>query len=311
MIPFTPSLSVRTIHSSELAVAAELINGQLAQAVYSAPMALDELSEQLFSSQPATLHPVRWQQRCVLGAWRAGAMVGLLDVAAGQDNDSTHLPDYKAVGLVRFAVLPSRQELVDDVAQALWESAESFWRSNRVVEVKAFHISTGYPSFQAGAGILPGDWPEHVRLLTNRGFTFVDRYYCMMCTLGTLLEEAVPQGGLSLAFRGTREDRRYQVFYRRTEMIAEARLVQRIVVSGDERLPIGYLAHWEVEERWRNQKIGRWLLRRAINDAAQQGLAQLVLHIKLNAAAAMNLLAQHGFVEQNYRGYTFGRHLTA
>ena len=29
----------------------------------------------------------------------------------------------------------------------------------------------------------------------------------------------MPQGGLSLAFRGTMVDRRYQVFYRRTEMI--------------------------------------------------------------------------------------------
>lgn len=310
-MPFAPSLIIRALNQDDVQAASELINRQLAYAAYSAAMDEGELNEQLFSPQPSTLLPVRWQQRAVLGAWRAGSLAGLLDVAAGQDHDSQDLPDYKPIGLVRFAVLPQRQELVDEVAYALWDAAEAFWRRNRVVEVKAFHISTGYPSFQAGAGILPGDWSEHVRLLTNRGFTFTDRYYCMQCPLGTPLEEVVPQGGLSLAFRGAIAERRYQVFYRRTELIAEARLVQRRVAEGDALVPIGYLAHWEVEERWRNQRVGRWLLRRMLNDAAQQGLAQVVLHLKLNASAAMNLLAQHGFIEENYRGYTFGRHLEA
>jgi ribosomal protein S18 acetylase RimI-like enzyme len=134
----------------------------------------------------------------------------------------------------------------------------------------------------------------------------------------------VPQGGLSLAFRGGVADRRYQVFFRRTELIAEARLLQSRMqrptpgeaageVAGAEEggglIPFAYIPYWYVDERWRNQKVGRWLLRRMVNDATQQGVAEIAVHLPLQQAAAINLLAQHGFVELNYRGYSFEKNL--
>jgi ribosomal protein S18 acetylase RimI-like enzyme len=162
---------------------------------------------------------------------------------------------------------------------------------------------------QAGAGLLPGDWPDQVQVLTANGFHFEDRYYCLMRPSGLLLEEVAPQTGLSLALRGDEHDRRYQVFYRRTELIAAARLVRVPVATGSEPRVIGYLAEWAVDARWHNQKVGRWLLRRVINDATQRGLAEVVLHVQLQQATALNLLGQHGFAELNYRGYTFGKEL--
>jgi GNAT superfamily N-acetyltransferase len=206
-------------------------------------------------------------------------------------------------------VLPERQDLINDAAVALLAAATAFWRICGVGFVKAYHLSTGDPTLQAGAGLLPGDWSDQVRLLTEHGFRFVDRYYLLSRPLGPLIEETVPQGGLSLAFRGGVADRRYQVFFRRTELIAEARLLQPHMQTESGLQPFGYIAHWNVDERWRNQKIGRWLLRRMVNDATQQGVGELVVHLQLQQAAAMNLLAQHGFIELNYRGYSFEKEL--
>lgn len=306
MLPFAPSLSVRPLAPTEWEMAGTAINQLVRQAPYSE--ALDEaaMREQLFGESPPTVWPVRWQSRQVLGAWRAGELVGVLDAATGLDSDSLQQPDYqRPIGLLRFLVLPERKELVNAAAAALLAAATSFWRSCGVGFVKAYHVSTGYPSLQAGAGLLPGDWSDQVRLLTEYGFRFVDRYYLLSRASGLLIEETVPQGGLSLAFRGSVGDRRYQVFFRRTELIAEARLLQRNMQIESGAQPFGYIAYWHVDERWRNHKIGRWLLRRMINDASQQGVSELVVHLQLQQSAAMNLLAQHGFIELSYRGYSF------
>ena len=99
------------------------------------------------------------------------------------------------------------------------------------------------------------------------------------------------------------------MFFRRTELIAEARLLQRPAQTGIHVHPFGYIAQWNVDERWRNQRLGRWLLRRMINDATQQGVKELAVHLQPQQAAAMNLLAQHGFIELNYRGYSFEKEL--
>lgn len=310
MLPFAPSLSVRPFLPEEWETAGAAVNRLLLRAPYSA--ALDETAAraQLFGESPATVWPVRWERRQLLGAWRAGELVGMLDAATGLDSDSLNEPDYqRPIGLLRFLVLPERKDLVNEVASALFAAATDFWRKCGVGFIKAYHISTGYPSLQAGAGPLPGDWSDQVRLLTEHGFRFVDRYYLLSRALGPLMEETVPQGGLSLAFRGGTGDRRYQVFFRRTELIAEARLLQRQVQVEAGQQPFGYIAHWDVDERWRNQKIGRWLLRRMINDASQQGVSDLAVHLPLHQAAAMNLLAQHGFIELNYRGYSFEKEL--
>jgi GNAT superfamily N-acetyltransferase len=240
-------------------------------------------------------------------------LVALIDLAVTQELDGVDFPTYRPVGMLRFLVLPSRADIVDATASLLFAAAESFWRANAVDLVRAFQVNAGYPTFQAGAGLLPSDWAEHVRLLTANGFHFTERYYCLTCALDPHqpLEETVPQTALSLAIRGAAKERRYQVFFRRTELVAMARWVEADVMHGSIPGTIAYLAEWEVDERWRNQKIGRWLLRRMLNDAGIRGLPAMVVHLPLYHAAAINVLSQHGFVELNYRGYTLEKSLGA
>ena len=317
MIPFAPSLTVRPLAAEDGQGAAALIDQLLLRAPFSAPMNDADVAEHLFGQSPSTMLPVRWQQRQLLGAWRAGDLVGLADIATGLDSDSLSEPDYRPLGLLRFLALPPRADLVAEAADVLLGAAHQFWRSSGVGYVKAYHISTGYPCFQAGAGVLPGDWADQVRVLTERQFRFTQRYYLLARQLDHMVEETVPQGGLSLAFRGDAVDRRYQVFFRRTELIAEARLLQRQMQGAwqdteqatNQLVPFSYIAHWSVDDRWRNQKVGRWLLRRMVNDATQQGVAEIAVHLPLHQSAAMNLLAQHGFQELNYRGYSFEKDL--
>jgi ribosomal protein S18 acetylase RimI-like enzyme len=56
--------------------------------------------------------------------------------------------------------------------------------------------------------------------------------------------------------------------------------------------------------------IGKWLLRRVINDATLQGYQQILIHVAQNQQAVLNLLNQLGFIEENYRGYTLEKALT-
>ena len=309
MLPYSPGLTIRALTDDDGDAAGELVNRMLARTLYSAPMDETAIREQLFGAAPPTLYPVRWQKRNLLGAWRAGNLVGLLDAATGMDRDSLILPDYQPLGILRFLVLPDQPELVEDVMQLLLDAAERFWRSAGVGHVKAYHISTGYPQFQAGAGLLPGDWSDQVRLLTSQEFRFEDRYYCLARPLDQLFEETVPHTSISLAFRGKTEDRQYQIFFRRTELIGEARLLRRHTGPDSDPQRIAYLAHWEIDARWRNQKIGRWLLRRLINDATLLGCQEIVVHLHPQQSAAMNLLNQHGFLELNYRGYSLEKNL--
>lgn len=310
MLPFAPAIAVRAMSPDDVGSACALVNHGASQVLYSRAMAPEEVGLQLLSDTPSTLLPVRWQQRACLGAWRAGELIGFADVAVGLDSDSLALPDYQALGLLRALLLPDSQPLADETAASLLDAAERFWRTGRVGHVKAFHSSTGYPAWQAGLGMLPGDQSEHVRFLTERNYRFLDRYYCLYRVVnGVLFEESQPQTALTLVFRGTQTVRHYQVFFRRTELIAEARLVHHVAESGSGIQVIAHLVAWEVEQRWRNQDIGRWLLRRILNDATQRGVDQVVVFLQMQQAAAMNLLNQHGFVEHAYRGYTLEKAL--
>jgi ribosomal protein S18 acetylase RimI-like enzyme len=222
------------------------------------------------------------------------------------------------LALIRFLALPPRQDLAAEVGAALLEAVQAFWQATGVGYVKAFHLSTGYPSFQAGAGLLPGDWGEQVRVLTGAGFRLSERYYCLYRPLAEPQEEVTPLADLSLVYRGDRLDRRYEVYHRRIELVGQARLVQagRMAEPPGEGSvkpavePVAYLPDIWIDPRWRRQKIGRWLLRRLINDATHQGYPQMVAHLPHNADATMNLLIQQGFQELSYRGYTLEMALT-
>lgn len=311
-LPFAPAIVVRELTPDEIESARYLINLTCSGSIYSRPMTSAEAADQLLNETPPTLLPVRWRNHTVLIAVRAGESVGLLDAAVGLDSESQQRPDFQPFGLLRFFALPADETLREEVGRCLMTAAYAYWWGHGVAVVKAYHPSTGYPTWQGGFGLLPSDWTDQLRLLIDEDFFYVDRVYCFFCTLRQeLLEESVPQSGLTLVFRGTSEDRRYQVFFRRTELIGEARVVQCLVEMEGRSLRIAHLVHWEVDPPWHNHHIGRWMLRRILNDAVQQSLDQVIAFVRIRQAAAINLLAQHGFVEHPYRGYVLEKTLQA
>jgi GNAT superfamily N-acetyltransferase len=192
----------------------------------------------------------------------------------------------------------------------LFDGVQRFWQETGVAYVKAFHISTGYPSFQAGAGVLPSDWGDLVRVMTGMGFLFCARYYCYARRLVEPVEERVPFADLSLVFRGDWLNRRYEVYYRRVEMVAWARVVRMSIQGDDGLMPVARLVEIFVDANWRHKDIAKWLVRRAINDATHQGDVQMIAHLAQQHHIALNLLVQQGFQELNYRGYTLEMNLT-
>lgn len=303
-------VTVEEMDATAAPILTRLIGPRIAAAPYSSIVHAEDVRREVFEQPPPSSYAVRWQQHRHLGAWRAGQLVGFLDVATGLDADSGDVPDYHPNGLVRFLALPDRGEWVAPVAQALFDAAQRFWQETGVAYVKAFHISTGYPSFQAGAGILPSDWGDLVRVLTGVGYVFTHRYYCYARRLVEPVEEAVPSADLSLVYRGDWANRRYEIYYRRVELVAQARVVRMPIFGDDGPMPVARLVDIYVDPNWRHRDIAKWLLRRAINDATHQGDVQMIAHLAQHHHIALNLLVQQGFQELNYRGYTLDMHLT-
>jgi ribosomal protein S18 acetylase RimI-like enzyme len=103
--------------------------------------------------------------------------------------------------------------------------------------------------------------------------------------------------------------REYNIYYRRTDWIGRARVALVMAKAESKPAPVAYITDLEVEKRWRRQSLGRFLLRRLINDATLQGYEQMVVHLAHQQHMARNLLVQHGFQELNYRGYTLDKAL--
>lgn len=309
MIPVQPDITIRPLQAEEGRQLAELLNPVLVATPYSTVLDAGEFDAQFYQANPPTLYPVRLQSQARLGAWRARRLEGFIDVAVGLDSASLDLPDYQPFGLLRFLLLPAKTELTNAVASALLEAAEQFWRQQGIGYVKAFHLSTGYPTFQAGAGILPGDWVEHMRVLTGAGYFLVDRFYCLRRPLDQPIEEVLPLAGLSIVLRGKPGDRTY-LLYRRAEWVGTARVTGLLWHSEAGPVRIANLIDIQVEQQWRRMNIGKWLLRRVINDATVEGYQQMLIHVAQSQQAVLNLVNQLGFIEENYRGYTLEKALT-
>jgi GNAT superfamily N-acetyltransferase len=309
MMPIAPDLVVRPLEQEDAPALQAILNPLLSTAHYSRTMSVEMILAQILCRHPHTIFPTRMQHNQVLGVWRARQLVGCVDVAVGLDNETLERPDYLPFGLLRFFVLPERSDLVDDVATLMLEAAEEYWREAGVGHVKAFHLSTGYPAFQAGAGLLPGDWDEHFRILTGNGFQLADRYFCVHRLLQEPVEEFVALAELSMVYRGSVDDRRYEI-YRRSERIGQARLVRAELKRESIDYPMALIAEIHVDQHWRQHDLGKWMVARMINDATLQGCRELVAYITLAQNAAMNLLVQQGFEERHYRGYVLEKTLT-
>ena len=196
----------------------------------------------------------------------------------------------------------------NDTLQALFRAAETFWREHKAHRVLAFARGLGYPQFQGGLGILPGDWSEIIRGFTSNGYVFTQRFYLLQRMLGHMLEEDVPQADLRLEYRRINQEIRYHVYHRLVELIALARVVDVPTPEHGTRHTL-HVLDLAVNAAWRNRNIGKWLLRRIINDATMAGYREVIAFPTSRQAEALILFGQQGFVEQNYRGYTLEKEL--
>jgi GNAT superfamily N-acetyltransferase len=308
MMPIAPDLVVRQLEQDDAPALQAILNPLLTTARYSQAMTVEMIMAQILRQHPHTVFPIRLQHNQVLGVWRARRLVGCVDVAVGLDSETLDRPDYLPFGILRMFVLPERSDLVNEVAALMMEAAEDYWREAKIGHIKAFHLSTGYPAFQAGVGLLPGDWDEHFRVLTANGYQLADRYFCVHRLLHEPIEEFVSLAELSLVYRGSADDRRYEL-YRRSERIGEARMVRSELTQDGIAYPAALIAALYVDPHWRQHDLGKWLVARMINDSTLRGCRELVAYVTLAQNAAMNLLVQQGFEERHYRGYVLEKTL--
>ncbi len=372
MLPITPTLLLRPLQTNDDGALRTLLEPLRASLPDSLPASAFDVTvrhKQFLRAHPLTIFPVQWQKRQLLGAWAGGALAGFVDVATGVEHervaDPLALRNLLPVGLLRFLGLPRPAShlhaLHDETAALLLGAADAFWRGEGVVRVRAHHLSTGYPALQAGAGLLPGDWAEHVRLLTSQGFRLTDRYYALRRPLQTLVEETLPLAELSVAHQHSRAGDVYELYYRRTEAVGHARLIRTETTGfpnsngpasgqitqmpgsdtssdtssetsretsretgggtdnevgdggngnpGAATKQLAYVAEFAIQPDWQRRGVGRWLLRRLINDCTLQGYDELLVHLPQRATPALNLFNLHGFLEQDYRGYTLEKEL--
>lgn len=309
MIPVAPVVAVRSMQREDTPAIITLMNRWLSIAVYSLPLDTSAAQSQLVREPPASYFEVRWTDHLRLCAWRAGELVGFLDAGCGHDGEHLDESEYAPHGLIRFMALSERAELADEAFRLLMAEAETYWQNHNIRQLGAFHITTGYPSFQAGAGVLPGDWSGLIRLFTGADWQLRTRYYSFSRNLGAPLEEEVPMADLSLTQQRLAEGRTYTIYHRRVELIAQARVMGVHLDRAGTAERVAHVVMLEVDEAWRNRNLGRWLLRRMINDATLQGHREMIVFLPMNQPIAMNLFVQHGFQENNYRGYALEKQL--
>ena len=315
---------VRPLHQDNNPQLLSLLNRWVEHVPYTAHFTQRSVDQDIFGPDPSSVRGTKWVLTGQFGAWSGDDLVGFVDVATSYGSMTGHLPVGRPLGYLRFLALPlvflpeqssglgtqppALSDWIDTVAHHLLVEAERFWHRQGVRRAIAFGLDGGYPTFQAGAGTMPGEWADHFRVLTQSDFHLQDRFYCMHRPIGELLEEPMPGLRLSLVQRGSDRDRWYAV-YQRAEPVAEARLLYQNVDVPAGINPVGVLTAFHVKQAWRGKGVGKWLLRRLVNDATLQGYRRLVYHLHPDDQAAINLFTQTGFQELDFRGYVFEKEL--
>ncbi len=302
------TLFVRRIYASESHKVLALLRPSLQSTPYSSDMDNAAVLSDCLQPSPPTMYPARWLQHDLLGVWDEETLLGFADIGVGYDHTNLHIEGSKPLGLLRFLALPSDFLLAARVARLLLRELDAVWREADVDRVRAFSFSTGYPAFQSGAGVLPAAWDDHLQFLSEAGYRLVERYYCLRYPLQRLLVETFPNGVFTYWPAYSEKEGGFQIFDGEAR-VAVARITRRQVLSPLGASPVAYLSDLEVAPKWRRRGLGRWLVRRLINDAHLTGCRELVLHVNHAAEAAVALFYQAGFEEINYRGYTLEKRL--
>ncbi len=148
-----------------------------------------------------------------------------------------------------------------------------------------------------------------MRRLTARDWQFSRRYYALLRPSGAPVEEEYPAADLSLVQQRLAKGRVYRAYHRRVQQVATAKMVGMSLDRTGTAARLAHIIDIHVDEEWRNRNVGKWLLRRLLNDAALQGYQEVLAFLPNTQPVAMALFVQQGFSEINYRGYTLERTL--
>lgn len=344
MIPIAPEISTRIINPADTDFLADLLVESARSIPYSRPYDGNELRRYLFDGSKSEDDS---ESRICMGAWRAGRMIGYIDASVGNlDSEFEFFAAINPVanitlpgaqdqylppsGLLRLLILPEEPDMAEEVAHHLIEQAEQFWQGAGVKSVRAFRLGSGYPHLQAGAGILPGDWSNHFRLLTVAGYKLEQRYRTLMKPLSDYMVEIYPQLSISLETRELENGWESALYHRRLHRIGVVRLVGAELIPGwteedtvpksgeqmqqspshanvakDQAVPVATISNLQIDTEWRGQDLGKLLLRRAINDARHRGYRQMLVYLRQPQHVGWSLLTQQGFEELSFRGYSF------
>jgi ribosomal protein S18 acetylase RimI-like enzyme len=85
--------------------------------------------------------------------------------------------------------------------------------------------------------------------------------------------------------------------------------MERQVMEPSAANPVAGVIELIVASAWRRRGVGRWLLRRMINDALLRGNRTLALFVSHTNQAGLGLCRRIGFEEMDYRGYTLEKQI--
>lgn len=336
MLRITPDITTRELTLTDASALAKLLNQASSDLRYCRAYDAEAVRSEVLSEPAATTTAdhLDWHSRLCMGAWKAGRLIGFIDSAVVKIADSPiavgsvdagilpqQLSPYdRYCALIRCLILPKESTLATDVHRTLLEPLEKRWQAGGIERIDAFLPSLGYQRLQAGNGILPGEWREHFRLLTESGFQLAHRYRAMAMPLSNFVEEVYPPISIGLETRPTDFGWTSQLYHRRITPIGAIGLFGNNLALeptkqdepralDDALVPVAIIHSLEVDDEWSENNLGRLLLRRAINDCHHQGYRQMLIYLRQDNHAGWSLLAQHGFEELDYRGYTFRKQL--
>src|SRR5690606_42042880 len=90
----TPSVAIHPLTPEQSPDLVKLLAESWNEQPYSTPLDGPRVLAEIFADPPSSIYPVRWQRQHLLGAWRAGQLIGFLHLAAGFDSESLDRPEY-------------------------------------------------------------------------------------------------------------------------------------------------------------------------------------------------------------------------
>ncbi len=300
-------LSITPLRQRDLAAVTELFNRTTASLPYYRPLTPEQFRRWVLLNDGAPDADLAVDGEGWLVANQGGHTVGFVHCTVGRT--AGQAPEVRE-GFLRLLLLLSSVD--PQVANALLAAAEAYFMARGVVHVAAFHIRTGYPCYLAGRGVLAGHAFEVMEALGRAGYRIGQRWLLYERLFGGHVPERLPAWPrLSLQFDEVGPQAFTLLVFSGYELVAELNCILLPELSAYSGVPTASLRRLYVQEPYRRQGVGRWLLLRCLNELATRQVQRLVADINHADAPAQALLLHLGFTELPLSGYSYEKSLAA